>query len=82
MRCKKILIIPDRAELSSYTKLADRLNLGFEYNDFFIPKLLDDTEQLDAVIADLRQILFTANTYDSASGAHDAAEKALEEWNA
>ena len=30
----------------------------------------------------LRQILFTANTYDSASGAHDAAEKALEEWNA
>ena len=40
MRCKKILIIPDRAELSSYTKLADRLNLGFEYNDFFIPKLL------------------------------------------
>ena len=54
MRCKKILIIPDRAELSSYTKLADRLNLGFEYNDFFIPKLLDDTEQLDAVIAEYR----------------------------
>lgn len=34
MRCKKILIIPDRAELSSYTKLADRMDLGFEYNDF------------------------------------------------
>ena len=56
MRCKKILIIPDRAELSSYTKLADRLNLGFEYNDFFIPKLLDDTEQLDAVIAEYEQM--------------------------
>ena len=57
MRCKKILIIPDRAELSSYTKFADRLNLGFEYNDFFIPKLLDDTEQLDTVIAGYEQTI-------------------------
>ena len=56
MRCKKILIIPDRAELSSYTKLADRMDLGFEYNDFFIPKLMDDTEQLDAVIAEYEQM--------------------------
>ena len=56
MRCKKILIIPDRAELSSYTKLADRQDLGFEYNDFFIPKLLDDTEQLDTVIAEYEQM--------------------------
>ncbi len=56
MRCKKILIIPDRAELPSYTKLADWLDLGFEYNDFFIPKLLDDTEQLDTVIAGYEQM--------------------------
>lgn len=49
MKCKKRLVIPNRSELSAYTELAKQYDLGFEYNDFFVPKLLDDANQLDEV---------------------------------
>lgn len=49
MKCKKRLVIPNRSELSAYTELAKQYDLGFEYNDFFAPKLLDDANQLDEV---------------------------------
>lgn len=50
MRFKKLLVIPNRGELSQYTDLAKRYDLGFEYNDFFSPKLLDDELRLQGVI--------------------------------
>ena len=43
---KKLLMIPRINELEENLKLRDKLNIGFEYNDFFIPSLLDDKEAL------------------------------------
>ena len=40
-----IEIIPDIRDLESYVDLAKRRSLGFEYNDFFDPQLLDDSYQ-------------------------------------
>ena len=44
---KKILMIPRINELEENLKLRDKLNIGFEYNDFFIPSLLDDKTELE-----------------------------------
>ena len=41
-----IEIIPNIQELGEYLELADRYSLGFEYNDFFAPQLLDDQSTL------------------------------------
>ena len=50
------LIIPEYERLEESAALAEEYGAAFEYNDFFIPKLLDDTEQLDAVIAGYEQM--------------------------
>lgn len=47
---KKILIIPDIKNLDESLSLAEKYSLGFEYNDFFIPSVLDDTEKADEII--------------------------------
>lgn len=47
MTFKKLLIIPDKTQLSDYEALAKQYHLGFEYNDFFIPKFLDDAKGLE-----------------------------------
>ncbi len=39
-------IIPKWGELERYAKLAQERQLGFEYNDFFMPSLLDDKTAL------------------------------------
>ena len=46
-----IEIIPNAGELDRYAELAEKNSLGFEYNDFFIPDLLDDREALKQRIA-------------------------------
>ena len=46
----KILIIPDVTNLSEYEKLASKYNLGYEYNDFYKPDILDDERQLQNII--------------------------------
>ena len=43
----KLLMIPRINELEENIKLRDKLNIGFEYNDFFIPSLLDDKVELE-----------------------------------
>ena len=55
MKCKKIMVIPKRDALPSYIKLANQFDLGFEYNDFFNPIILDDEKQLEVVIAGYQQ---------------------------
>ncbi|MBQ3030792.1 MAG: sugar phosphate isomerase/epimerase [Agathobacter sp.] len=47
---KQILIIPNRDNLESSLALAKEYDLGFEYNDFFTPDLLDDTYELEKTI--------------------------------
>ena len=46
-----IEIIPNAGELDRYAELAEKNSLGFEYNDFFMPDLLDDQEELKRRIA-------------------------------
>ncbi len=48
---KQLLIIPKQDELKEYLSVAEEYELGFEYNDFFLPDLLDDAEKLKEVIA-------------------------------
>ena len=48
---KKILIIPDRNNLSASLELACEYSLGFEYNDFFNPHVLDNEEEIDRLIS-------------------------------
>ena len=43
---EKLLMIPRINELEENLKLRDKLNIGFEFNDFFIPSLLDDKKAL------------------------------------
>lgn len=44
-------IIPNPTDLENYVELAEKHSLGFEYNDFFNPALLDDKETLAQRIA-------------------------------
>lgn len=46
-----IEIIPDAGELTAYVEFAEENSLGFEYNDFFVPDMLDDREELNKRIA-------------------------------
>lgn len=48
---KQVLVIPDKENLEQYITFAKEYNMGFEYNDFFLPELLDDAEKLEEVIA-------------------------------
>ena len=48
---KQILIIPDRAHMEQCLELAWQYHLGFEYNDFFVPDVLDDMSGTEAITA-------------------------------
>lgn len=47
MKIKRLLIIPNAAQVDEYLELAEKHGLGFEYNDFFLPQVLDDKGVLD-----------------------------------
>lgn len=47
---KKTLIVSKIENIEEYSKLAREYDLGFEYNDFFIPDLLDDEKKLNEII--------------------------------
>lgn len=46
----KLYCIPSLQELGSYLGFAEKYNAGFEYNDFFMPGLLDDETSLNRII--------------------------------
>ena len=48
---KQILIIPDKNNLKGCTELVEKYGLGYEYNDFFIPDILDDYSKTEALIS-------------------------------
>ena len=52
---KQVLIIPDVNNIEETLKLAAQYNLGFEYNDFFLPDILDDKDKLESVCANYKQ---------------------------
>jgi len=47
---KKILIIPDRNHMEECLEWSKKYHLGFEYNDFFWPDVLEDEDQTDQII--------------------------------
>lgn len=52
---KKILIIPDRENLQKSLDLANEYNLGFEYNDFFNPDVLDSDECINNIVSEYKK---------------------------
>lgn len=47
----RFLIIPQIDALDESLKLAEKYGFGFEYNDFFIPDIMDDKRLTDEIIA-------------------------------
>lgn len=47
----KFLIIPNIKDIDKSLELAEKYGFGFEYNDFFIPDVMDDTNLTDELIA-------------------------------
>jgi len=47
---KQLLIIPNRNNLEECLQLAMEYHLGFEYNDFFLPTVMDDEGKLKEII--------------------------------
>ncbi len=52
----RIHIVPDYKDIDATLKLCDRYGLCFEYNDFFVPSLLDDEEELRSRIDFYRRL--------------------------
>lgn len=52
---KQMLIIPDRNRIEESLAIAKEYKLGFEYDDFFLPDVLDDEETLEAIIQQYRK---------------------------
>lgn len=52
---KQILIIPKQEKISEYIKLSQQYDLGFEYNDFFVPDILDDDKECERIICSYKQ---------------------------
>ena len=48
---RQVSIIPNREHLAECLELAKKYNLGFEYNDFFMPDVLDDIRHTEEIIA-------------------------------
>lgn len=48
---KRVLIIPNRNELEESLRLASEYRVGFEYNDFFAPELLENEREQQEVVA-------------------------------
>lgn len=47
---KQILVIPKQEKISDYIYLAGQYNLGFEYNDFFMPDILNDENKCEKIV--------------------------------
>ncbi len=54
---KQLLIIPDINNLQESLSLAEKYSLGFEYNDFYNPAVLDDGNRLNQIIETYSQNL-------------------------
>lgn len=48
---KQVLIVPTKENLARYLELAGEYNVGFEYNEFYDPRVLEDEEKAEQIIA-------------------------------
>lgn len=51
----KLYLVPDRKDMERMCGLAAEYGCAFEYNDFYIPKIMDDTGEQEQIIADYRK---------------------------
>ncbi len=51
---KKLLMIPDRYHLEADVELAKKYSLGYEYNDFFNPSVLDNKNEQAEIVKGYR----------------------------
>ncbi len=51
----KLYLVPDRKDMERMRGLAAEYGCAFEYNDFYIPKVMDDTGEQKQIIADYRK---------------------------
>lgn len=47
----EFLIIPQLNDLEKSLELAEEYGFGFEYNDFFIPDIMDDESRIDEIVS-------------------------------
>lgn len=48
---RELYIIPDRSCIDESMQLAEKYQTFFEYNDFFLPQVLDDKEKVDELVS-------------------------------
>lgn len=64
---KQILIIPDKDNMEESISIANKYSLGFEYNDFFYPDVLDDEKRLNEIVEKYKS--FELPKYSTVHGA-------------
>lgn len=52
---KQILIIPDSCDMEFSAMVAKEYGVGYEYNDFYSPEVLDDGERVRKLISDYKK---------------------------
>lgn len=53
---KTIYCIPRLDQIDKFIKFSEQYNAGFEYNDFFVPDILDNTEQIQKIVKKYKKI--------------------------
>lgn len=51
MKIGRLLIVPDREQIEKSIRLAKQYDCSFEYNDFYLPAVLDNEMQTDEIIS-------------------------------
>ena len=57
---KQVLMIPDRNQLEVSLALASEYGVGFEYNDFFAPDVLEEEEKRQTIVVRYREKVLPA----------------------
>ena len=58
----KYYVIPSLNKINKYLELSKEYNLGFEYNEFFKPEILDDNDKLNNIIDEYKKLSRTNDT--------------------
>ncbi len=51
MKIERLLIVPDREQIDKSIELVKQYGCSFEYNDFYLPSVLDDVRQTDEIVS-------------------------------
>ena len=55
IRMSKLYLVPDRKDMERMCGLAAAYGCAFEYNDFYMAKVMDDSAEQERIIADYRK---------------------------